>query len=264
MKKHIILTATILALTTHGGAIADITSALKTDTSGYDRNTYLNMLSGTSTMTEAQCNQNPDYCWRAEIGKCVRMQDTGYSATNKTCNQWCEYMEYDRYVYTNGTEFGCACAPDYDVGMWADSDTGRQVYFEITYTTSSISKCKKKISSIRTSQYRCKPGYYGTASNGCTACPAHATCYGGTGTTYFYCNVNYYNKNNGCTLCPDSKTGTKGFWEEGSGDAVSGNTYDTGAGDITDCYIDGLNELGTLCDSTGCFELTDECFYSNR
>ncbi len=264
MKKHIILTATILALTTHGGALADITSALKTDTSGYDRNTYLNMLNGTSTMTEAQCNQNPDYCWRAEIGKCVRMQDTGYSATNKTCNQWCEYMEYDRYVYTNGDEFGCACAPDYDVGMWVDSGTGRQVYFEITYTTASISKCKKKISSIRTNQYRCKPGYYGTASNGCTACPTNAICDGGTGTTDFYCEVNYYKNGTACTRCPDSKTGgNKPFWEKDSNDPLVGYTYTKGQNSITDCYIDGLFGLIPMCDSTGCFEMNGECFYKN-
>lgn len=252
----------VLALNMHGAAFA-ITEVLNTQTGAYNTSTYLSGFSGTSTMSYDECSADPDYCWRAELGKCVHTNDNGYSALNKTCSQWCEYMDYNVYVYTSGNEFGCACAASYNEYLWKDEGTGRERQYQIKYTLSTKSKCRLVSSTTATSTYRCKKGYYGTASSGCTACPANATCSGGTGTTIFKCDVNYYKNGNGCTACPGSKTGTNGFWYKSSGSGVRGETYGVGATSITECYLDGLNNLGTLCDSTGCFELTDECFYSN-
>lgn len=103
--------------------------------------------------------------------------------------------------------------------------------------------------------YTCGKGYYGTATSftsGCTACPANATCNGGNGST-FVCKAGYYKNGTSCAHCPGSEEGGAGIGETwGSSSA--------GATNITQCYIEAWQEI---CDDTGCFDFTKDCYWTN-
>lgn len=95
-----------------------------------------------------------------------------------------------------------------------------------------------------TTTYKCASGYYGTATSasaGCTACPANATCAGGNGST-FICKANYYKSGAACQPCPNS------------GKSTAGSTS------ITSCYLPSGT---TFSDSTGSGTYSDKCYYSN-
>lgn len=95
-----------------------------------------------------------------------------------------------------------------------------------------------------TTTYKCARGYYGTATSasaGCTACPANATCAGGNGST-FTCKANYYKNGSTCQPCPNS------------GKSTAGSTS------ITSCYLPSGT---TFSDSTGSGTYSDKCYYSN-
>ncbi|MDR1338363.1 MAG: hypothetical protein LBJ73_05055 [Rickettsiales bacterium] len=55
--------------------------------------------------------------------------------------------------------------------------------------------------SARSTEYRCKGGYYGTSTN-CIACPQNSTCPAGTTTPS--CNTGYYYKFLTCNACPEN------------------------------------------------------------
>lgn len=74
-------------------------------------------------------------------------------------------------------------------------------------------------------EYRCAQNYYGTPSLGGTS---------------------------GCTRCPSSQAG-------GLGSGVPyGDTATAGTTDITGCYIPENEEI---CDTTGCFDTPEDCYY---
>lgn len=78
---------------------------------------------------------------------------------------------------------------------------------------------------IETHSYQCGPGYYGSSSNGTS----------------------------GCERCPGSKAG-------GAGDGEPWGYSIAGATSITQCYIEAWMEI---CDDTGCFDFTDDCYWTN-
>ncbi|MDE6250297.1 MAG: hypothetical protein K2M34_01520 [Alphaproteobacteria bacterium] len=266
MKQQLLLTSIALALTISSPAFAAITEMGKcgiTGNCGYTN--YAKQSDNTfNTKTESQCIAQADsehICWRTDLGKCQSFTDGGYNPDSQTasCMSLCEKYGYNVYVITNGTEWGCACQALGD-GTWKDVGNGRERYY--SYTFKQDSRCKTISSETATSQYRCKSGYYGNPSSGCTACPSNATCKGGTGTTTFICNYRYYKNGTVCTACPDSAAGGLGTLVSTNKGATA-DTYDEGATSITECYIDGLSSYDgeTFKDSTGTFYLTDECFY---
>ena len=108
-------------------------------------------------------------------------------------------------------------------------------------TCANVCECYEYGECVYTS---CKSGYYmPTNSQGdCVACPANATCSGGT--ALFSCNAGYYRNGTSCSRCPSS-----------------GGVYGTsaaGSTKITDCYLPAST---TGSDSTGTFTYTSNCYY---
>lgn len=268
-KQHLLLPTIAITLIVPANtafAIDEIGKCSSASSCTYDTTTYAPQHASTSftNLTQSQCIANyTSKCWRPDVGKCVTYTDNGYfaSASNASCPSICENMGYNAYIYNNSSsEFGCACKKT-DNGTWKDIGNGRERYYSYTYKKEG--KCNIKASETATTQYRCKSGYYGNASSGCTACPANASCNGGTGTTTFVCNINYYKNGTACTKCPDSAQGGLGTLVNGN-KAANADTYDSGATSITECYIDGFNYSDeAFYDATGTFYLTDECFYKN-
>lgn len=266
MKQHLLLlTPLALALTISSSAFAidEISKCGTTGNCGYT--SYARISNDNfNSMTESQCIDRSDddhVCWRHDLGKCQPFTDTGYDPDSQTgyCSSLCEKANYNVYVFTNGTEWGCACIELGD-GYWKNEGNGRERYY--SYTLTQGSRCKTVSSETATSTYRCKSGYYGTPSSGCTQCPANATCNGGTGTTTFICDYRYYKNGTGCTKCPDSAAGGLGTLVSTNAGAIA-DTYSDGATSITECYIDGAAAYynDVFKDDTGTFYLTDECFY---
>lgn len=99
--------------------------------------------------------------------------------------------------------------------------------------------------------FSCNDGYYkNAAGTGCDMCPANATCYGGTD---FSCNAGYYKNTAGteCVMCPN----TSGNWKP-----VYSGTSDGDAESIKDCYI---SVGATFTDNIGTFEVVNEKCYHN-
>ena len=80
-----------------------------------------------------------------------------------------------------------------------------------------------------------------------------------TTTIKYGCAANYYatsgagTSNISCTACPSSQTGGLGLGV-GQGSSPIGTTS------ITDCYIPQDEEI---CDTSGCFDLMNKCYYKN-
>lgn len=214
----------------------------------------------------AQAN-NTSYCAAQEYGYCLWYPDnydiclTNGSGHDKfdTCANVCENTGYDVYVIDISTkEWGCACKKDSSFIEWRTYSTRRERRYTPQYT-SGATGAGCNVTAVATSEYRCRTGYYGTATSdtACTTCPSNATC--NTHTT-FNCNNGYYvnASKTGCTKCPNSKEGGLGWDSSGNGvDAVGGP-------ELAYCSI----PAGTvLHDSTGTFIITDDamdgCEYDN-
>lgn len=197
-----------------------------------------------------------DYCYVGST--CVGNNQTGHDS-NPQCSSNCADMGYNVLVFAedinaNTLHWTCACARDTSFVEWRTYKTGVLRRYE----QSAGSNCV--IQSIPLNEYKCAAGYYGPNNNpnGCKACPANASCYGGTA---FGCNNGYYKNSTltGCERCPDSKEAGLGWGLNGNGIAASG-----GGDYLAWCAI----ESGTrLYDATGTFimdpdyELTDGCEY---
>lgn len=246
MKKLAILPL-ILAYATYAHATPPYLD--KSATTRYTN--YMSLGSQTINYSESDCKSNIDTCWRDDIGKCAVPSDNSYSGD--ICANLCEHREYTAYIIDSQTgEFGCACEKVANLG-WQPYKTGVLRYYEVK--TSSISQCSQ-ITNVATDKYKCDKGYYGPNNdpNGCKACPANATCNGGTS---FYCNNGYYRNGNACTICPDSKTGGLGWDANGKGVAA------VGGDELSWCAIAPGT---TLRDATGTFTIdnnsVDGCEYT--
>lgn len=211
----------------------------------YNKDTYRqitgDIVSGITNETTCISNNN---CWDLSLNLCfINISDHdlyGY------CGDNCTNMGYDVAVIGTPTtpRVGCACYPD----VWETYGSG--ALRKYTYTRGSGSNgCTK----TATSEYKCATTHYGSAPTSCMACPANATCSGGTS---FNCNDGYYRNDakTGCNKCPDSKTGGLGWNTSGNG--VAG---EYGADSITGCFI---AEGTKLQDATGSFILVgSDCNY---
>ncbi len=128
------------------------------------------------------------------------------------------------------------------------------------YTVYMHGKCGDKCSyeSGWETAFRCANGYYGisnsdviTTPTGCKKCPEHGSCPEGYNET-FYCAQGYYKSGDSCIRCPLVGTNSDGT-------EVYGTTEFNIFGDaITRCYV----SAGTYTDTTGTFELSDQCSYT--
>lgn len=131
-----------------------------------------------------------------------------------------------------------------------------ELWYERTWVNSSV------CSTVST--YRCRSGYYGTATGagtGCTKCPDNATCPGGKNPSRFGCNISYYKSTSSATSCSRCPTATNIFINSAKTVRAVGTTaeitYD-GTGS-TLCYL----PTGTYYDNTGTFQITTNqaCYY---
>ena len=111
----------------------------------------------------------------------------------------------------------------------------------------------------------CGPGYTGTATGannaGCTACtnkPATAT-YTTNNSCDWKCVNTYYKSGNTCTQCKTSNV--SGIYVNSALTSPQmGNTSDTSATSITNCYLPVGN---TYYDQSGTFTISSACYYTN-
>lgn len=173
-------------------------------------------------------------------------------ATQYCANAGYNILVYDRDSSANTVSWSCACEYDKSFVEWRTYSTSVLRRYAPTAGTNCA------ITAAATNEYKCAPGYYGpnNSTTGCKACPANATCPGGTN---FSCNSGYYKNDagTGCNKCPDSKVGNLGWDANGNGiPAVEG------VDSITLCAIP---EGTVVYDTTGKFVITDNadgCEYS--
>jgi len=273
MKKHILFLLGIITVLAFDGVAyaAHITaseytkcgSRISDATCGYFKATLVNSFGGSDTFSslypyytseETCCGKTSGNtcdnqgCWVSGFGICIA-NGTSHD-TYSSCDDVCGDMGYDAMVTKNnfdGTYYvGCACAYATE---WRTYKTGvlRRYTRE---NQGDILGCVD----VALDEYKCAAGYYGpnNNANGCQACPANATCSGGT---TFFCKDGYYKNSeaNACLRCPDSKEGGLGWDKNGNGvPAINGEQ-------LTWCSI----ESGTvLYDVSGMFIVDPNYDYS--
>lgn len=228
-------------------AITEVTKCKRGTCTAYNPDTYTQITGNqVSNITNETTCISSNNCWSTSLQVCLT-NTSGYDMYGE-CGNNCINMGYD-YIVSDNTStprtVGCACQTD----VWETYNSS--ALRKYTYTHGSgTNGCTK----TATSEYKCLTTHYGTAPNSCKACPANATCNGGT---MFQCIDGYYKNDakTGCIKCPDSKTGGLGWNTSGNG--VAGEYGDT---DITGCYI---AEGTKLQDATGSFTLVGgDCDYT--
>lgn len=157
---------------------------------------------------------------------------------------------YNRYYDISNYPPGCK---DCNYGQIASAVNGHQS----NYCNSS-------------SYFKCPSGTFGSPGM-CSACPANATCSGGTS---FSCNNGYYQSgSSNCATCPANTSScggssfscVKGFYKNGGScsqcpglDGVAGTTGSSGGSSISSCY---LPSGSVASDGTGAYTYTGNCGY---
>lgn len=160
---------------------------------------YAAKASGNQCCCESNCGENQVY--NPTIGKCVSMICP--QGCSSMCATGCSACETGRYLsYSDGK---CPLCSDKVSNCAACSSNGLLVTCTACadgYKLESgkcVASCPSSCSSCSSSSTctGCNSGYY--LSNGtCVACPANATCNGGTGT--FTCNTGYTKSGSFCMV----------------------------------------------------------------
>jgi len=226
-------------------AFSEVTECRRGTCNAYDKNTYVVLVDKpVPTWTDPESCAASDNCWVLSFNACFNINAAlGYDEYKDDCGKNCMSMGYDVAVLGNNNDrVGCACYnPDPE---WRTYKTGVLRRYAKEHN-SSLRACVD----VALDEYKCASDYYGTAPNGCLACPANATC---SGDVDFHCDQGYYPNaaKTGCNRCPDSKEGGLG-WDDGGNGVSAINGQDS----IDLCEI----SIGTvLHDVNGTFEVTDD------
>lgn len=217
-----------------------------------------------------------DYCYK----ECTKTCDSSISCKNLAEGLYCnvDHTCTGRLYYNSSTCSGtCNCPVTDGCGIFAcpdgyTSDDGGTYNTckdpDATPENSCYKSCESTtengiVSTSNNGQvyypqtcaytYKCAAGYYGTATgpnNGCTICPANATCAGGNGST-FLCDLGYFKNNTSCERCPATK--------DKDNNTVYGTTRNAGATSKTQCCIPTTVQFA---DKTGSWEYSSCCSYS--
>lgn len=180
-------------------------------------------------ITGSNCATTEHFCWGdKDVTECATCPN-GYTLTTQTLeSDNCTNTTTYRTCISEGTDPTDPCA-DCEPTNWENAlFAGYQVRTnaECQFVLDEDSGLYKK-ECVRTEEYRCAAGYYGTA----------------TGTTLFP---------SGCNKCPT--------FNGGNGNTITGQSA-VGATEITDCFVeyDGETEF---YDETGNYIFVSPCYYS--
>ena len=133
------------------------------------------------------------------------MPISSYAALN-CCTQDCGIGSGSTFSASCTNTSVCNCKNSTTTSNGVTTTTSREIYLWCEGDT-KYARCDSSLPS-----YTCAADYYGTAtsaSSGCTACPANATCAGGNGST-FVCKAGYYKDGTSCKACESGATSPAG------------------------------------------------------